>query len=165
MDCAPPRTTAHLTLLTYGTGVVYMRRGAVDLQRRIATPLLGATTAARPTGCLTTTPVATTAPPVATQPARYTPRAQTTALASIVLKAVKPPNSNIEMITRFIALLLGVAMEPHPSRPDLGHVCAKLLTSSASFMSGTRRARPHPWQRISGAIGLFGCHAFHRCVS
>ncbi len=108
MDYAPPRTTAHLTLLTYGTGVVYMRRGAVDLQRRIATPLLGATTAARPTGCLTTTPVATTAPPVATQPARYTPRAQTTALASIVLKAVKPPNSNIEMITRFIALLLGL---------------------------------------------------------
>jgi hypothetical protein len=73
MDCVP--TPAHhgaLDLLTYGTGVVYMRRGAADLQRRIA--LLGATTAARPTGCLTTTPVATTARPgVATQPARYTP--------------------------------------------------------------------------------------------
>ena len=161
MDCAPtPRTTAYLTLLTYGTGVVYMRRGAVDLQRRITTPLLGATTAARPTGCPTTT----ARPGVATQPARYTPRAQTTALASIVLKAVKPPNSNIEMITRFIALLLGLRWNRILVAPDLSHVCSKLLTSSASFMSRTRRARPRPWQRISGAISLFGCHGFHRCV-
>jgi hypothetical protein len=68
-------------------------------------------------GATTTRPVATagrrtTAAPPATQPARYTPAAQTTALASIVLKAVKPPSSNREMITCFIVLLLGLRLGP-----------------------------------------------------
>ncbi len=96
------------------------------LYRRI--PLRGTTTAARPTGCLTTAE-----PPVATQPARYTPRAQTTpALASIVLKAVKPANSNTET-TRCITLSPGLRWTRNLVNP-LSPVCSKLLTPS-SFMS------------------------------
>src|SRR5580704_1525086 len=63
-----------------------MALAASQDQRRLATAL-GATTTrlAAPTG-----PWTTAAPP-ATQPARTTPAAQTTALASIVLKVMKPP--------------------------------------------------------------------------
>ena len=83
-----------------------------ERDQRITTALgatmtrLGATTGRR-----------TTAAPPATQPARYTPAAQTTALASIVLKVMNPPNSNREMIACFITVLHriaapGVAVEP-----------------------------------------------------
>jgi hypothetical protein len=63
--------------------------------RRTATPR-GATTApaGRTTGAATTT----APPPAATQPARTTPRAQTTAFASIVLKAMTLPASNSSVI-------------------------------------------------------------------
>jgi hypothetical protein len=44
---------------------------------------------------------------VATQPAWWTPRAQTIALDSIVLNAMKPAASDSEMIKCLIAVLLG----------------------------------------------------------
>jgi hypothetical protein len=74
------------------------------------TARLGATTTGRRT-------TATGRRTTAAHPARYTPAAQTTALASIVLKAMKPPNRRREMIACFITVLHGiaapgVAMEP-----------------------------------------------------
>src|SRR5258708_6427215 len=81
-------------------------RGCQYTLRRTATPR-GATTTARAAG-RTTGRLTTAAPPAATQPARYTPRAQTTALASIVLKAMKPPASNREIIICFMTVLLGL---------------------------------------------------------
>jgi hypothetical protein len=71
--------------------------------RRTTTARRGATTTGRTTGRRTTT-----APPAPAQPARYTPRAQTTALASIVFKAMKPPASNSEIIRCFMTVLLEV---------------------------------------------------------
>ena|ERR1700687_3338004 len=79
-------------------------RGCQYTLRRTAAPR-GATTTARAAG-RTTGRLTTAAPPAATQPARYTPRAQTTALASIVLKAMKPPASNREIVRYFITALL-----------------------------------------------------------
>src|SRR6266853_619005 len=86
-----------------------LSRSSQDCQytlRRTATPR-GATTTPRAAG-RTTGRATTAAPPAATQPARYTPRAQTTALASIVLKATKPPASNREIVRYFITVLLGL---------------------------------------------------------
>jgi hypothetical protein len=82
---------------------ITIKRFAASYDQRTTTARLGATTGCRTTaaGCRTT------AAPPATQPARTTPAAQTTALASIVLKAVKLPSSNREIIACFIALLLG----------------------------------------------------------
>jgi hypothetical protein len=91
---------------------ISIKRFAASYDQRTTTALgatwtrLGATTGCR-----------TTAAPPATQPARTTPAAQTTALASIVLKVMKPPNSSREMIACFITVLHriaapGVAMEP-----------------------------------------------------
>jgi hypothetical protein len=45
---------------------------------------------------------------VLTQPALYTPAAQTTALASIVLRATKPPANNNEMLTYFMTVFMTV---------------------------------------------------------
>jgi hypothetical protein len=102
--------------------------------RRITTASLGATTGRR-----TTTGALTTAPPrAATQPARYTPAAQTTALASIVLKVMKPPSSNREMITCFVILLLGLRWDQMILALRLSCACAKLLTSVSQ--SGIRMA-------------------------
>jgi hypothetical protein len=78
-----------------------MRRGIQYTLRRTTAARRGATTAARATGRPTTA-----APPAPTQPARWTPRAQTTALDSIVLKAMKPPASNSKIIIFFMTVLL-----------------------------------------------------------
>jgi hypothetical protein len=83
---------------------ISIKRLAASYDQRTTTALRATTTRLG----ATTTGRRTTAAPPATQPARYTPAAQTTALASTVLKAVKPPNSNREMITCFMAVLLGL---------------------------------------------------------
>jgi len=67
--------------------------------RRRTTVARGAAT----TGRRTTTAARGAA---ATQPARYTPAAQTTALACVVPRATKPPSSNSEMIKCFMTVLL-----------------------------------------------------------
>src|ERR1700736_5191493 len=93
-------------------GPVLQRVGPPNCQytlRRTAPPR-GATpapAAGRTTGRATTA-APTVAPPPATQPARTTPRAQTTALASMVLKATKLPASNRGTIRCLMAALLGV---------------------------------------------------------
>jgi hypothetical protein len=50
------------------------------------------------------------APPAPTQPARWTPRAQTTASAFIVLTAMRLPASNREIIRYFMTVLLGLQL-------------------------------------------------------
>jgi hypothetical protein len=46
------------------------------------------------------------APRTPTQPARYTPRAHTTAFASVVAKVTKPPTINRGIMRCFITVLL-----------------------------------------------------------
>jgi hypothetical protein len=104
---SPATPRAHAKMSMKIEAAIPIKRFAASYDQRRTTTALGATT----TRLGATTGRRTTAAPPATQPARYTPTAQTTALASIVLKVMKPPNSNREMMACFIALLLQVGTE------------------------------------------------------
>src|SRR5277367_1186427 len=94
----------HLSLTPTIDAAADASRGRQYTLRRTATR--GATTP--PATGRTTGRATTAAPPAATQPARTTPRAQTTALASMVLKVMKLPASNRGIIRCFMTTLLGL---------------------------------------------------------